>query len=286
MRGVGVRSLSRAKVHAVSAWSAPVWDAAQIIVLIVAIMVACGASSAHAQVFGGTDTARPWIGPHQVWTGIDTIDDVWLFYSGVTIAPFSDTMHSDGWRLRVAGGYGSYQYQLKQCARLPDGTTTCREPKFRAITNFFEGLVGYHIKTGHLTAKLFAGVISIDHKLPVPSAQIEVEGNEIGPKLATELWLDIGDAGWTSLDLSATTAHGTAGARWRTGWRLANNLSVGPEFRFDRNDGGKGYRAGLFANHAIEDWELSLAAGVGSDAFQATSDELQPYATLQLMKDF
>lgn len=195
-------------------------------------------------------------------------------------------MHSDGWRLRFSGGYGSYRYQFKQCARLADGTTACREPRYRAMTSFVEGLIGYQIKTGHLTAKLFAGAIAIDHKLPMPSPQMDVEGTEIGPKLALELWLDIGDSGWTSLDLSATTAHGTAGARWRTGWRLAPQLSVGPELRFDRSDSGNGYRAGLFANYGIEGWELSLAAGFGSATFAAGNSDSEPYATLQLMKDF
>jgi len=49
-------------------------------------------------------------GWREVWGGVDAASDQWLVYSGMTVAPWSRDIYSDGWRLRIGGGYGQFSY--------------------------------------------------------------------------------------------------------------------------------------------------------------------------------
>jgi hypothetical protein len=46
----------------------------------------------------------------EIYGGVDAARDQWLAYSGLTVAPWSRDIYSDGWRLRHGGGYGRYAY--------------------------------------------------------------------------------------------------------------------------------------------------------------------------------
>ena len=46
----------------------------------------------------------------EVWAGAQASGNVWLLYSGLTVAPHSH-MFDDGLRLRVTSGYGGYSYE-------------------------------------------------------------------------------------------------------------------------------------------------------------------------------
>ncbi len=48
-------------------------------------------------------------GWREVWAGADVSTKFWLLYSGVTVAPMGH-IHSEGIRMRAAGGYGEYRY--------------------------------------------------------------------------------------------------------------------------------------------------------------------------------
>lgn len=72
-------------------------------------------------------------GWREVWTGADAASQVWLLYSGATIAPYGH-IFSEGLRLRAAGGYGRYSY-LGERRGVPQG--------FNAETSYGEALVGY-----------------------------------------------------------------------------------------------------------------------------------------------
>ncbi len=103
----------------------------------------------------------------------------------MTVAPHSD-IFSDGLRLRIAGGYGGYTYVGQRRGELVS---------FTAETAFGEALVGYLKRLGPLTAKAFVGVAAIEHDVQPLDPENPVQGQEVGPKLVAEFWLNIGSAG-------------------------------------------------------------------------------------------
>ena len=132
---------------------------------------------------------------------------------------------------------------------------------FTAETAFAEALVGYLKRFGPLTAKAFVGVAAIEHDITPLDPENPVQGQEFGPKLAAEFWLNMGTSAWSSLDLSWTSAHQTSAARMRTGYRVFGDVSLGLEGGLNANDLGEDARAGLFARYAWNGGEFSLAGG-------------------------
>ena len=131
---------------------------------------------------------------------------------------------------------------------------------FTAETAFAEALVGYLKRLGPLTAKAFVGVAAIEHDIEPVDPENPVQGQELGPKLVAELWLNMGTSAWSSLDLSWTSAHQTSAARLRTGYRVFGDVSLGLEGGLNANDLGEDARAGLFGRYAWNGGEvLSLA---------------------------
>ena len=154
---------------------------------------------------------------------------VWLIYSGATVAPQAN-IFEDGLRLRVAGGSGGYTYTGERRGELVG---------FTAETAFAEALVGYLKRFGPLTAKAFVGIAAIEHSVTPLDPENPVQGQELGPKLVTELWLNMGNSAWSSLDVSWTSAHQTAAARSRTGYRVFGDVSLGIEGGLNANDLGE-----------------------------------------------
>ncbi len=126
----------------------------------------------------------------------------------------------------------------------------------------------------------------ISHSPSAFDATSRVSGLEYGATGALEFWLNLGGQAWSSLDLSYTTAHETAAARWRAGWRVLPTLSVGPEARFDRNIEDGSARAGIFVRYDWFGGEVSAAAGIAGSTTGKLTDELAPYATLNMLTQF
>ncbi|MEQ1716494.1 MAG: cellulose biosynthesis protein BcsS [Hyphomicrobium sp.] len=227
---------------------------------------------------------QPKYGWREVWNGGDAMRDVWLLYSGVTLAPWSEHIYAPGFRLRAQAGYGEYRYSVD---------TGGGPTEKKGDVTYADALVGYHWRTGALTAKVFGGISAIEHKTLKNASDGRVAGLEYGPKGMLELWLNVGDTQFTSLNLAFTTAHGTASARWRYGFKLAPEFSVGPEVRFDTNafryqrygeilDSYLG-RAGLFMTYKWPGIELSLAGGLAANVAGNQADDVSPYGTVNLL---
>ena len=127
-------------------------------------------------------------------------------------------MFSNGLRLRAATGFGEYSYT---------GERNAQEQSFSAQTDFVDALVGYLDRLGPLTAKGFVGIAAIEHDVRPHDPQNPVQGRAYGPKAVVELWLNMGEGAWSSLDASWTSAHETYAGRVRTGYRLFDDVSVG-----------------------------------------------------------
>lgn len=264
-------------------------------------------ASMPAAVAGDQAAVNPrW---REVWSGADVSSDVWLVYSGVTIAPWSH-IHGDGVRLRVVGGYGQYHYEDKRL-----NANTIRWQGFNARTEFTDVLAGYLMRFGPLTAKAFTGASFINHDIDPFDDQTVAIGADFGIKGVIELWLNMGDHAWSSLDLSYSTAHDTGAVRFRSGYRILPNISAGVEAGLNVDAQGKcrmqgqgqdrvgclhdyekaedpltllDYsRAGVFLRYEWEGGEISASGGVLHPAFKPTEQfEVDPYATVTWITQF
>ncbi len=237
----------------------------------------------------------------EVWSGADASRNEWLVYSGITVAPFGH-IHEEGWRLRLAGGYGGYKYLGNRSI-----TEEADTQHFTAQTFFTDILAGYLVKWGPLTAKAFAGVAIIGHNIsPVDPENIAI-GDEMGAKAALEFWLNVGPDAFASLDLGWSTAHDTRSARSRIGYRMSPRFSVGLEaginidaqgdcdlgwsdaadcdgqFQFDTANTTllDFSRGGGFVRYEWDGGEISASAGVaGGIIGSRDSDGADPYVTI------
>jgi hypothetical protein len=255
------------------------------------------------------DPDAPAIG-REVWAGADVSSNVWLAYSGVTLAPWSG-IYDNGVRFRAAGGYGEYSYD-KRRNRDPLSDDE-RKLDFNARTYFADILVGYLQRFGELTAKAFVGASVVSHDIAPLDPETVAIGEEIGVKGVLELWLNIGDRGWGSLDLSWSSAHDTRAARARIGYRVWPRLSLGLEAGINVDAQGEcrlgaagasecvsdtgdpvepaellDYaRGGAFARYEWERGEVSLSAGILGDSFANGGEtELAPYVTVNWLTQF
>lgn len=238
----------------------------------------------------------PAYGWREMYGGVDAARDQWLFYSGMTIAPFSPNIYSDGLRLRFGGGYGRYSYDSMgphtNCgvAWLND---ICSEKDrtrqhYEVSHSYAEALLGYYLQLGRLTAKAFGGFsMSSENHLNAFDPAHDSDGTEFGVKGALEFWLNLTDTSWTSLDVSYSTARNETASRWRAGWRVTPALSIGPELRYDKNietgDGAWNGRAGLFARYEWTGGEVSLASGGAWWIDGWTPDDPSAYGTLNVL---
>jgi Cellulose biosynthesis protein BcsS len=225
-----------------------------------------------------------------MWGGADATRDVWLLYTGVTLAPFSKNVYSDGIRLRMTSGYGRYAYDGHRldCSASGGRREFCTSVAHRFSVDFAysDALVGYHMRLGTLTAKAFAGATMMSHTPDAYDAKNHISGVTFGATGALEFWLNTGDRSWSSLDLSYTTAYDTAAARFRSGWRVLPTLSIGPEARYDRNSQDGAGRLGLFVRYDWFGGEVSVATGISDTLKSNSGNRFEPYATLNMLTQF
>jgi hypothetical protein len=242
--------------------------------------------------------SQPNFGWREVWTGVDAAHDQWLFYSGMTVAPVSRDIYSDGWRVRVGGGYGQYSYDgFAPRPACGDATKNdaCTEDdrkaqRYKVNRTYAEVLVGYYLRLGALTAKAFAGASMSNERHMVSDPGDHDDGTDYGVKGALEFWLNLSDDTWTSLDLSYATARNESSSRWRAGWRIKPQISIGPELRYDKNvETGEGEwngRAGAFVRYEWTGGEVSLAGGLSGRVDRWDAVDVSPYGTLNVLFQF
>lgn len=222
-------------------------------------------------------------------------ENVWQLYSGATLAPFGG-LDDNGWRLRVAGGYGQYTYMGR-----PRLTPTVQLSSYTATFHHMEIMVGYQLRVGALTGKAFVGLAMLDHAVPDEiAADLVARGEAYGAKAALELWLNLGEHAWVSLDSSFSGAHLSYAERLRLGWRLLPGTSVGLEggiHGYALSDAGlrpngendvrirPGMKAGAFARYDWASGEVSVSAGLMGEAWKLNDDPdlSNGYVTLNVL---
>ncbi len=87
------------------------------------------------------EPAQPKYGWREMWVGGDAMRDVWLLYTGVTLAPWSEHVYDPGFRLRAHSGYGEFDYEL---------ASGPIHERFTGTVSYADALVGYHWRLGEL----------------------------------------------------------------------------------------------------------------------------------------
>ncbi|WP_425485230.1 cellulose biosynthesis protein BcsS [Hyphomicrobium methylovorum] len=244
------------------------------------------------------ETTESALGWRETWAGVDAARDQWMFYSGMTVAPWSPDAHSNGIRLRLSGGYGHYDYTA-MTPRAPCGDATvgdaCSEDgriakRYSVAHSYAHALVGYHFRLGDLIAKTFVGAAMSTQSHKNSETLHASDGTKFGAIGAVELWLNLGEHAYTAVDASYSTARDETSARWRAGYRLLPYLSIGPELRYDKNiETGEGIwngRAGAFIRYEWAGGEVSLAGGVATRVSDWQQDDSSPYGTLNVLFQF
>jgi hypothetical protein len=190
---------------------------------------------------------------YEFWAGAEAFAHDWSVYSGVTASPFSG-IEEDGLRLRAMLGYGAYTYA--------PGTL-----KFHGNVGFGDLLLGYHQQLGPVTLKLFGGLSVAGRQSDDPFSSID--GTGWGGKAVAEVWWDINDRAWTSLDLSWASLHDSYdriySSRLRLGWRVLPALSAGLEAGAAGNDDCDIGRLGAFVRYEWAGGEVSLSGGLSNE---------------------
>jgi hypothetical protein len=215
----------------------------------------------------------------EMWVGAEAFARVWALYSGGNYAPFGD-ITKDGFRVRVVGGYSQYSYVSSRWT----GTQE-KDFRFHGANSFADLIAGYHKQLGPLTIKILGGVTLIDRTLDDPEPLNA--GTDVGAKALLELWWNVSERTWTSLDLSWTTLEDVYGARARLGWRAWPLLSLGIEGGALTNQDYRIGRLGAFVRYEWAGGELSLSGGIADNDFEGSSaDSRGPYATINLLTRF
>ena len=250
---------------------------------VLAAGVAAAGSVAPAQ--GGEADNQPV--PHvEFYSGAEAFRQAWSLYTGATLAPFGSILE-DGWRVRLAGGYGAYSYSGARAFG-----PTSRLVDFDGKASFAEVLIGYHQQVGPLSIKLYGGVTASQHQITPDDPETAIRGRGLGGKAVLESWWDITETTWTSLDLAWASLYDSYSARARLGWRLTPSLSAGLEAGAGGNVEGNIVRGGAFVRYEWAGGELVASGGVANDrlledvANPRAADASVPYGTVSWLMRF
>ncbi len=212
------------------------------------------------------------------WTGYDGYRRVASLYGGATWAVGSN-LRQDGLRLRMVNGGSAYSYGgYRNNVLAEDAVWT----PFTGRSWFTDVLAGGQQSKGNTTVKIFAGWSWTNHLIGPYDSATRVQGRAKGAKAALEIWHNWTPYLWSSLDLSAAQPHRSFSAQLRTGWRIDDAWSLGPEASTTGHTESTLQRAGVFVRREDLAGELTISGGV----LRARGDQPSGYGTAQYLRRF
>ncbi len=169
-----------------------------------------------------------------VFSGAEASKDASYFYSGVIYALNRD-LGRDGFLLRAYGGVAMYEYD------------TVSVPGGRVDGDGYQvdAMLGYIWHLGHLNFSAYLGVDYQDYDLTPNDPDSDVNGDEVGFKVAADI-MSAGGPVYYTLQGSYSTAFDTYWARARVGLDTGRFV-IGPEGVVLGSDGWDAQRVGGFA---------------------------------------
>jgi len=216
--------------------------------------------------------------PHaEIFTGVEASNNAVNGYLGGGYA-FGKGLYESGWRLRAVGSLGRYDYQGTLFGGGADLDTT-----FDGEASFAAALVGYQIRRGAVTLKLFAGAEAEDQDISPRDPSNKVQGSAIGFRVQAESWFDLSTAWFASVDAAYGTAFQEYWSLARLGWRAWPNLALGLEGGALGNEEYDAGRGGGFIRVKLRRVEMMLSGGFTGNYLE---DDPSGYATLGFYRAF
>lgn len=213
---------------------------------------------------------------YDVYAGGEATSHSRSFYGGMT-ASLSGDIRVDGFRVRSAGGYGTYSYTS------PRWNGITRVPmNFSGTQTFTDLMLGYQQAFGPWIVKVFAGGNQDQHVIAPFDNKNSVQGQQRGFKAAVETWLNIDDVAFIQSETSWSQVFETYGGRVRAGLRVNPALSTGVEGAVNGNAAYDTGRLGAFGRFEWSRGEVSASGGVAGDRANVTGG----YGTVAVMFRF
>ncbi len=211
----------------------------------------------------------------ETWVGSQVIGDSWVVYTGTTLALYGG-LHKPGWRLRLIGGHGNYDYFSD---RSSGGVQ--RDVQFIGQYEFSDLLFGYQGHDQDLSWQAFIGVVGARQSVTPFDADNQAIGEQYGGQASIEAWYTINRQFWLSAEAKYVTVFNGFGASLRGGYRINQNLSVGLEAGTAGNDDYVSGRAALFGAYTFglfspNDGYSRLSIGASGDR----RSDLKPYVSV------
>ena len=236
--------------------------------LLAVLVLAGGSSSAAAQLSFDdvlAPSARQWF---ELSAGVSGTASAWSAHSSATAALAGD-LGTNGYRLRIGGGYGHYRYTRKVSDPAIHGS---RWPELFGDQTWADALIGYQWIIGSTAVKVYTGFTEEDHRISpgrdFPLAVDDenlIQGRKRGAKLVLETWSRLADWGFLQVDASWSEPFDTYGGRLRLGYFWTGAWSAGIEASAYQNISHDGGRAGAFVRYERNGSELSWSIGLDGD---------------------
>jgi hypothetical protein len=190
-----------------------------------------------------------------IFSGADLWREGGFLHGGILWSP--QGLSDDGPVLKLLFGAGAYRYRS---GALNDAEVTGRV--FSASL-----MPGWRFKRGSFIVTLFAGLDMQDHSLSPDDPSSSLNGSLAGVRSGFELWYEPTARMMVSADASYSTIGGSYGGRVAMGWRVFNQIYLGPETAFFNCNDYQQHRVGLhFTGFRSLDYELSAGVGYVKDS--------------------
>ena len=246
-------------------------DAAALIAAL-PVMVFVTATHAHADGHAQGDMSAPRM---EIFSGVGLTQNSIFGYAGAVWA-FGASVEAQGPRVMAITGAGAYDYD----GALPGVAGPVSFDGDVALARF---LGGYQWQRGEWTLKAYAGVGFETHDLSPGDPANSVNGSEIGAVGQIELWRNLGEASWVSLDASYADVFASYWTQVRVGRRVNRRISAGVESGALGNEEYDSVRAGGFMRAHLGKTELTLSGGVSGDYL---AEDFGAYATFGFYRKF
>ena len=207
----------------------------------------------------------------ELFTGLEATDNAISGYLGAGYA-FGKGLYESGWRLRVVGSLGAYDYQGTLFGHGSDLATT-----FDGESTFGAALLGYQFRADTLFLKFFSGIEGENQDISPRDPENSVQGSAVGARFVAESWYEFSPLWFASLDAAYGTAFQQYWSRARLGYRVRPRLALGIEGGALGNEEYDAGRGGGFAKFNVRMMEITLSGGFSGNYLE---DEPSGYMSL------
>ena len=212
---------------------------------------------------------------YEICSGVGLNSNSVFGYAGGVWA-FGRSVDAQGPRVKALTGIGGYDYN----GFLPG---VAGPVNFDGDVTLAQLLAGYQWRRGEWIVKAYAGAGFEQHDLSPNDPANSVNGDEFGVMGQIELWRNLGETGWLSLDASYADVFRSYWTQLRLGRRMHKRISAGVEAGAQGNEEYDSGRAGGFLRYHLGRSELTLSGGLSGEYY---ANDFGGYAAVGLYRKF